>query len=75
MILSINGILDQGFAEGLGFTEGEQIGEKKVDATKARIVEVLEGAIGDFGGFAEELLDEEVCEDLVVAEVPEGAGF
>ena len=75
MVLGVNGVLDQGFAEGLGFAEGEQICEEKVNATKARIVYVFEDAIVDFGGFAEELLDEEVFEDLVVAEVPEGAGF
>ena len=59
----------------MGFAEGEQIGEEKVNATEARVVNVFEDAIGDFGGFAEELLDEEVFEDFVVAEVPESAGF
>ena len=68
--MGVNGILDKGFTQRLGFGKGEQICEEKGHATKARIVKVLEDAIVDFGGFAEELLDEEVFEDFVVAEVP-----
>lgn len=52
MILGVNGILDRCFAESLGFAEGKEIGEEKVNAAKARIVDVFKNAIFDFGGFA-----------------------
>ena len=41
VILGINGVLNQSFAEGLSFGEGEQICEEKVDASKTRIVEMF----------------------------------
>ncbi len=74
MVLCINCVLDQGFSQFLGFTQGQLIGKEKVNAPKTRIREVIDDAHFDFFSFAEELLDEEVFEDFVVAEVPEGTG-